>query len=333
MRKPAIFLLALGIGALVVRGQDSGDSNAALQRRIDDLAGLLQQRAAARARPAGARLEQRRYTVADLVASVPDEWISESNLTPSKFAHRDWAWMEQEPRRSAEVDWLIELIRQTVAPDSWDVIEGANIEPKNGALFVTTVPAVHERIGKFLGRVREYLAPRFAVELIAVPVDEGVRARLSGTTRDVDPELAPALAAGPRLATWTLTGVDSQQVVVRAGRERRYMADYDVEIAQGSEIGDPVPHDVFDGAQAEVRCMLDRGRGGALVFVRAELTRLDDPIRRVQTEHGPLELPRLAVTRLRTGCWVPLERPVLLGFAADGPEGAAFLAVVHRVGG
>ncbi|MHC4340196.1 MAG: hypothetical protein ACYSX0_08295 [Planctomycetota bacterium] len=95
------------------------------------------------------------YDVKDLVAKISDFPGQEINLVPSKYQPPDMDDEELEPTSPFEVDSLIEVIRQTIEPESWDTIEGANIEPKNNVLVVTTTPEIHQKIGSFLTDLRK----------------------------------------------------------------------------------------------------------------------------------------------------------------------------------
>jgi hypothetical protein len=52
---------------------------------------------------------------------------------------------------ATDVDQLIECIRATVEPRSWDTVEGADIQSKNLVLVVTATPRVHRGIKRYLG--------------------------------------------------------------------------------------------------------------------------------------------------------------------------------------
>ncbi|MHC4934232.1 MAG: tetratricopeptide repeat protein, partial [Planctomycetota bacterium] len=95
------------------------------------------------------------YDVKDLVAKISDFPGQEINLVPSKYQPPEVDDEELEPTSPFEVDSLIEVIRQTIEPESWDTIEGANIEPKNNVLVVTTTPEIHQKIGSFLTDLRK----------------------------------------------------------------------------------------------------------------------------------------------------------------------------------
>ncbi len=94
------------------------------------------------------------YDVKDLVAKISDFPGQEINLVPSKYQPPEEG-DAPEPSSPFEVDQLIEVIRTTIDAQSWDEIEGADIQPKNNVLVVTTTPEVHQKIGAFLSDLRK----------------------------------------------------------------------------------------------------------------------------------------------------------------------------------
>ena len=94
------------------------------------------------------------YDVKDLVAKISDFPGQEINLTPSNFQPPEEEELD-EPTSPFEVESLMETIRATIEPASWDEIEGADIQPKNNVLVVTTTPEIHEKIGAFLSDLRK----------------------------------------------------------------------------------------------------------------------------------------------------------------------------------
>jgi len=93
------------------------------------------------------------YDVKDLVAKIQDFPGQEINLVPSKYQPPE---VEEppEPTSPFEIDSLIEVIKQTIDPEAWD-IEGTAIDPKNGVLVVRQIPEVHQKIGQFLSDLRK----------------------------------------------------------------------------------------------------------------------------------------------------------------------------------
>ena len=105
------------------------------------------------------------YDVKDLVAKISDFPGQEINLVPSKYQPPEPADLDAEPTSPFEVDSLMDVIRQTIEPDSWDTVENANIEPKNNVLVVTTTPDIHRKIGQFLSDLRRNTGPLISLEV------------------------------------------------------------------------------------------------------------------------------------------------------------------------
>lgn len=324
MRHIWIFLLALGLGALTVSGQD--DDDAALREKIEQVTAELEKRAEARKAPVAQRVVLETYDVADLCSPVRDEVMAATNLRPSRYEPPDAE--EEGEARPYEIDMIIELVRQTVAPSTWDTIEGADMMPKGSRLLVATIPDVHARIAALLKRLRAYLDAQIAVDIVAVPV---ATHELGGFPRELSDALARDLLAMPPLGSVRVVCFDGQQVVQRAGAVRTYLADYDVSVSEGAAIGDPVRAEVFSGCAVEVRSMLDRGGQGVVLHLRAERTRVHDPVRQVRTTHGALDLPTLDLTRLETALWAPLGRTIVAGGGTIGNDSCVFLVTAKKV--
>jgi len=316
-------LLALGIlgGALLVRGQD-GDE---LDRELDRLRALLQERLAQREPPADERVVLRTYEAADLCAPIPDHPQPLEDLVPSKY-QPPAKECPSEPWRWFEIDVLTELIRANVEPESWEA-EGAGIELRNTRLFVRTIPRVHEKIAKLLAWCRATLDRRVAVDVAVVPVREGDAALLQDAS-GLTPEVAARLRA-QALGTVTLAGWEGQRLGGRAGREISYVQDYDVELAEGASIGDPIRGEVFAGCTAQVLACLDGGEG-AILECRIELARIAEPLPVHKTTHGDLELPTKRLTRVLTTFWAPLGRTVVAGGCTVGAEPCVILVTVRK---
>jgi len=333
IRDTLIFLFAVGLGALTVSGQDNG-GEADLKRRIRALTEELRQRADAGKPKADApgRPVMRIYEVGDLIMRYPHMQGDMVDLFPSKFNPPEQAELD-EPNSPFEVDWMIEIIRQLIEPATWDTIEYADIQPKTGRLFINTIPRVHKKIEAFLGTLRTLADRQLRVELFAVPVDEKDAAIFASRTRELSSQEAERLLSRPSMGALELVCRSNLTLAQRVGRNVGYLQDYDVEIAQEATIGDPISRHAFSGMAVELRAMLDEGGKGVRLDLQLDRTLVREPIRRVDTEHGPLELPELALTRLRTTTWIPLGRVVILGGSTAGKKPCLFLGRVTHIGG
>jgi len=332
IRSVFIFLVAVGLGALTVSGQDE-DAAADLKRRIRALTDELRQRSDASLPKIdeSARPVMRIYDIGDLVMNYPNSGGDPVDLTPSKFQFPEQAELE-EPQSPFEVDWIIEMLRQLVEPAAWDSVEYADVQPRLGRLFVNNIPRVHKKIDAFMKTLRKLADRQLRVQIYAVPVDEKDAALLASATRTLPADAAERLLSRPSMGSTELVCRSNQQLSQRVGRRVGYLGDYDVEIAQEATIGDPISKSAFSGMAVDVRAMLDEGGKGARLDIELSRTHVSEPVRRVDTEHGPLELPELALTRLRTSAWVPLDRVVILGGSTAGTNPCLFLARVTRMG-
>ncbi len=329
MRSMVLFLLALGIGALTVVGQ--GDERADLLTKIKELEELLEKDAAARRNaPQDKFVIRRFYDVSNLTTKVRDQVIEPSNLRVSQYSAPEPRELA-EPAAPFEIDSLMDLIRNVVEPETWDSIEGADIAPKNSSLIVTNIPRVQRGIKVMLDRLGKIARRHVVVDVIALPVNKETAALLRQRPRELSPAEAKALGAMKALGTLRVTCFNGQQSVQRSGARHSYLQDYDVEIAQASTIGDPIRAEVFSGFSAEIQATMDLSAKGVLLQCRLERTRLDEKIRKLDTEHGPLDLPVLEVTRVSTSLWAPFDRMVVVGGTTGGTKPCVFVATARLV--
>lgn len=326
MKRFLVITLALVAGALATSAQDGNPSE--LLREIDRLTERLRKRADAadKVRSIDAVPVLRIYDVGDLCARVENRVLRFPNVLPTGYDEPELR--EIEPRAAVEVDQLIEMIRLGVEPDSWDTIESASIEPKNDRLFVHTLPRVHRGIERMLAWRREAVQ-KVAVQIVAVAVGANDVARLANERHALPPALANELQARGVLGSVSFSGRSGQEFAGRNGRTIRYVRGYDPEIAQAAKIGDPQVQELFLGLAAEVIACVDKSSGGAVVHARISMTSMDGDIPVHETEHGPLELPRMKLTRSASAFWVPLGRTVIVGGGTADGRNVVFLLTVR----
>lgn len=323
MRRPALLALGVLCGALAVSGQeDAGDP---LLREIDRMKRLLEERIGKAAAEAEERVVLRTYDVSDLCTKLSDHGAPPENLTPSKYDAPPEA-EDSEPRAAYDIDVLIEVMKWAVEPGSWEM-EGTDIQPKNGRLFIRAIPRVHGRIERMLAWCRKSMDRRVSVDVAVVAVGDGDAALLTNAL-ELTADEAQRLLARP-LAAVTLSGFDGQRLGGRAGREISYLRDYEVEIADGAAVADPVTGKVLSGCTAEARACLD-GNEGAILHCRLEMSRVAEPLPVHPTEHGPIELPTKRLTRVEASFWAPLGRTVVAGGCTVGEEPCVILVTARR---
>ena len=329
IRTLIVFLAALLLGALTVSGQERPEDE--LRRRIRELTELLKKRADQRApEDAAARAVLRMYDVSDLILPIrSDSEPAGVYLLPSKFAPPETAeWFE--PMAGFEMDSLIDFLRQVIEPETWETVENADVQLRSGTLFVNNVPRVQKKIASTLATLRGWVERSLEVEITAVPLQAGEEALIFNRPRELTDAEANAMLEREPLGSALLRCRSGQRVGQRIGREVGYLQDYDVEIAQEAAIGDPIARTVFEGCSVHLIAMLDDAAAGARLDLELDQSAVPRPIRTMKTEHGPVELPAMNLTRVRTALWVPLDKTVVLGGATTGEAPCLFLARVTR---
>ncbi len=123
------------------------------------------------------------YDISDLLMKIP--MFGDAPMTDLTQANRraaavraqlpDRPWLygdddddepEEDPQRTGRVHKIIDLIEETVAPDSWYDRGGSigTIKEINGQLVITQNSASQRQIGNLLGKLREQRAIQIAVE-------------------------------------------------------------------------------------------------------------------------------------------------------------------------
>lgn len=325
MRRLALLAVGLLLGALAVTGQEAGRDED-LSREIDKLRTLLRERIEKKTPQAEAQLVSRAYDVADLCVRLQDRSERLENVRPSN--EQQETPEVAEPAALFELDWLVEILKAGAEPQSWE-IEGSEIQPQNGRLFVTAIPRVHRKIEALLRWCRMAVNRRVAVEVVALPLREGDTALLSDRPRELTEAEAKSLLSRDPLGSVTLVGFDGKLLGGRGGREISYVQDYDVEVGKGAAIGDPVRATVFAGCAAEVRASLDDDTG-AILDCQLEFSRIAEPIPVQPTEHGDVELPTKQLTRIQSSFWAPLGKTVVAGGCTVGEDPCVILVTARR---
>ncbi|MHC4957038.1 MAG: hypothetical protein ACYTGN_01585 [Planctomycetota bacterium] len=324
MTRLSLTLLALVLLAGLWTATAQDDANAELKRKIDELEAILARRAKRRGQlPPENFVLTRTYEIGDLVARIDHSRLEPTNLIPSKYQPPEGR--EVESRSVMSPDMLIELLRQTVEPETWDSVEGASIEPKSRFLVVTNIGRVHGKLKQLLDFLRAEIGRQVVVDVVAMPVNEETAGLLSERPRELTPDEADALSKTEPLGTVRVVCANGQMSVQRSGKKVAYLQDYDVEIAKDSTIGDPIAQDLFVGLGAEILACLDIGGGGALLHCLIERTELSGEARKVKTEHGDVDAPKLKKTMLGTSLWVPFDRTVVAGGATAGRDACVIL--------
>ena len=116
------------------------------------------------------------YEVRDLTAQINSFPGVELNLNPSGFGAGVGGFDEEgdeegEENRFVEVERLIELIRTTVDPTSWDEDPDNRVDDKSGTLVVRQTPENQRAIRKLLADLRQSIGIQVQIEARFVTVE------------------------------------------------------------------------------------------------------------------------------------------------------------------
>lgn len=291
--------------------------------------------------------------IRDLVAAIPDfpgprasfGLASLEGVGSSPAVFGDYP-------ESIPADVIVELIVSTIDPESWD-LEGRAIDASNGILLVANSQEVVDQIRSLLTALRSTTTRMVSVEALYLAVSPEVWEEVlvspdSGDARVLlDRAGYAALAArqaqgdGVRLVDRVrATCFSGQRVHTQLGGQRAYIADLDIELAQGSVAADPIVRTLRDGVMLDVRPVASASQEEVVLRLAVSLGRsAGSP--RTQT-YGPddvapggarpdIHLPVVDGIEARTTVPVPDQGAVVLSFTSPlvPEEGWHLLAVVH----
>ncbi len=222
-----------------------------------------------------------------------------------------------EPFCAFPSDALVNLVRFTADAPYWESA-GAALNLSGGDLHVQAdeahAKAVADRLDALrveLGRPTRLRATVVSLPLASIP--EYLGGLDDGATLLLDGGKAVLARAGATIVD--RGGVrcrPSQRSVSVGGNEVVYVADYDVEIAQAANIGNPITQAVLAGFSLDAACR--PAAGGAAVACDLRLDRSTwNASRDVRTQHGDIECPTLGISRLRGSTLVPLGTLRIVG--------------------
>jgi hypothetical protein len=194
------------------------------------------------------------------------------------------------------------LIQANLDPDSWDHPRN-RIVVRSQTLLVTHAPAMQQQVAGYLAKLEGGRPPTLRIESVLVSSDAALDQLLTASKGAAlaDAAVAGWLAAQPgRIAGHATVSAQNRQMVFAALEHTvPYVAEYDVELAQKSEISDPVVRTGLEGFLVGGRPVI-AGDGSSIALDlkpdRAVVTR---PIRTIESGFGPVSL--LEVARRHNG--------------------------------
>jgi hypothetical protein len=243
----------------------------------------------------------------------------------------DLAVEEGEPERVRafepdEIFQLVEAFVETLAPGSWD--ESGSIREVSSTLVVRHTPEMLDRVADLLAALERWCHVRIPVRAYLFAGPEPPRA--PGTLSEAEcRDLLAGEAAGRIQAEFSSLAAPGRRSTLGQVRERSYVSDYSVEVAQSARIAEPVVRVLRHGALVEVVPYLLEG-GNLVLDVAASVVRPDLPLRRERTDAeavGDIELPSMEAVRLGFRAPVANGGGVLAGVRADGASPPVWVLV------
>lgn len=266
---------------------------------------------------------KRSFNVASLAHAVGSTLGESINLTPSNFT-------PPEPPELPDatpvfpVDAIVELMQGTVAPATWD-LEGAGIMNRFNRLYMRNAPYVLDAVEKNLTTLRkEFLTAGVTrAELISMPEATAMQLGLEAGAVVSAANLAQVrqtLEAGDaqRQGGARVTTMAGARNTASSGRRISYLSDFEVEIAKGAAISNPVMQNVVSGAVLDVQTARTVGGQSMQTVLRFTRSLVKRPLRKVTTPHGELEAPEMDLFRVRSVVRIPLGQTMVAATASKG---------------
>ena len=115
------------------------------------------------------------YEVRDLTVSLPNFKAPDLALRAGGAGEGAKAAVwgeEQEATQDTGLDRLVDLVRENVAKETWEV-EGFGLEPSSGQVIAVTTPEIHQEVQAFLDDLRRFTKLTVHVEARFISVQRG----------------------------------------------------------------------------------------------------------------------------------------------------------------
>ncbi|MBI2923306.1 MAG: hypothetical protein HYY18_19795 [Planctomycetes bacterium] len=241
--------------------------------------------------------------------------------------------------RVLDADSVRSLLADAIEPGTWDTPPN-RLEEYKGWIEVQAPEATQERVAAFLETLARRCSTRIAVDAEVLEFEPGILEATGAGAGVLDPETERAIreaaldpARGKLVAALRTLSLAGRRVHAADVRQSRLLQDFDIEIAQGAAIADPIVPRLLDGSVLDVVPMSTPDPGVLLLVFRFACA-LPEPLRIFDGNtrpEGRMQQPARRVLRAKGALPCPVGRTVLL--AAGGSEGVAggrTLAVLVR---
>lgn len=282
--------------------------------------------------PQGA-LARHRWPISDLVERTADTRGTEIRLPPSNFTPPEPPELP-EPFPAFPAETLTETLRLLLGPDVASR-EGVSLDVRNGHLWANLDSASAQQVEAALAelRARFLKTTRLKATVLSLPVaafpeyfaglDDGAALLADG---------GEGLLRRPGATVLDRTGLrvrSSHRTASVGGSRHAYVADFDVEIAEKSFIGNPILHTWLEGTSFDV--VAEPTADGAGVWCELRFDRsVSRGTRSVSTRFGALELPSVGLERIRGSFALPLGATRIVGASIE--DGRVTLVLVSANG-
>lgn len=203
----------------------------------------------------------------------------------------------EEPRYPfGMADELVELIRMNVDPGMWEATEGADILTLGEQRVLVRCPREHhDRIGAYLTTLEHAALTPHTIDVRVVPASH-----------------AGGEEQGAALAAVAVSALPRQRAVAWDGFQHAYVCDYDVEVAKGAAISDPIVLVANIGLIVQARVLPGPEGGELRIEVNAAYTELVSTDLASVGEERIVEKPTCRTFRaftdtiVKPGVWTPL---------------------------
>jgi hypothetical protein len=245
------------------------------------------------------------YDIRDLIVIVPDYKAPDVDSAPSASpATQPGAG---QATREQLVQSVIDLIRETVAPDSWASARFARIKELSGQLIITQTLENHALIAALLDQLRETRGIQVNVESRFIVVDKAIADRfklganpasdqddakagersdiclspdkVADLLREIQHSPTSSLIAAPRI-----TCFNGQQAYIQVGSQTPYVGGYDItKTSDGRTTCEAVQRHVDTGLLMELQPTVSADRKFVTLNLHPAVSRLD----RIDSEPFP----------------------------------------------
>jgi hypothetical protein len=287
-------------------------------------------------------LETRVYRVDTLTKPFTDWPAFDFSIAPDSIG-RTTAQADA-ARQALSDEELVLLIRGNIAPESW-AKEGAKIGIDEGVLSVTNRKPVHELLGAYLARWRDFLSRRVVLQAALVLIEPDLLARIRPTASPaLSPEQARRILDAARegkqaelVKSMRATARHGQRVSLQGKTDQSYVRDVDIQVAGDQVAADPVVDVLTVGAVLDVRPTIELSGERVTMEVRAALADLEaleaKSVKATAAQEVKFQLPRIALDRIRTTLTARVGETVVAGLIARRNRSLALLLTPSVVQG